>query len=337
MNYLYRAYGLTLSSDTPVPALRREHTHFKTPDVAMSFGSEPNWVKEALQLRPQVARPRAGEPQGDDSPFTLTSFGEEDFFELAYGDGARFFVDSEAKLLWGTCLAPLTLEDLGTYLLGPVLGFVLRRRGAIALHASSVCLSGQAVVLCGPSESGKSTTAAALALRGIPVIAEDISPLSERDRWLCVEPGYPRICLWPDSVKSLFGAENALPPLTPTWEKCFLPLDGVSARFEFAKQPLGAVYLFGPRVYETSAPRIEDLGVRDALLELVQNTYMNWLLDRTQRGAELDVLSKLVTDVPVRRIIPHSNPARLGALCDLVLKDAQRQLGQQALAAGSGR
>ena len=303
----------------------------------MSLGSEPDWVKGALQLRPQVARPRAGGPEGDDSPFTLTSFGEEDFFELAYGDGARFFVDRDAKLLWGTCLAPLTLEDLGTYLLGPVLGFVLRRRGAIALHASSVCLSGQAVVLCGPSESGKSTTAAALALRGIPVIAEDISPLSERDAWLHVEPGYPRICLWPDTVKCLFDAADALPPLTPTWEKCFLALDGVSARFEPLARPLGAIYLLSPRVDETNAPRIEDLGGRNALLELVQNTYMNWLLDRRQRAAELDVLSKLVTQVPVRRIVPPSDPARLWALCDLILKDAERQLGRQALAAGSGR
>jgi energy-coupling factor transporter ATP-binding protein EcfA2 len=303
----------------------------------MSLGSEPDWEREALQLRPRIARPRAGEPEGDDSPFTLTSFGEEDFFELAYGDAARFLVDGGAKRLWGTCLAPLTLEDLGTYLLGPVLGFVLRRRGAIALHASSVCLSGQAVVLCGPSESGKSTTAAALALRGVPVIAEDISPLSESDGWLYVEPGYPRVCLWPDTVKSLFGAENSLPLLTPTWEKCFLALDGVSARFESLARPLGAVYLLGPRVDETNAPRIEDLGGRDALLELVQNTYMNWLLDRSRRAAELDALSKLVTEVPVRRIVPHSDPVRLGALCDLILKDAEHLLGRQVLAAGSGR
>src|SRR6185437_9393951 len=61
---------------------------------------------------------------------------------------------------------------------------------------------------------------------------------------------------------------------------------------------------------------------REALLELVQNTYMNWLLDRDQRAAEFEVLCKIVQQVPVRRIIPHADPARLGALCDLILQNA---------------
>jgi hypothetical protein len=57
-------------------------------------------------------------------------------------------------------------------------------------------------------------------------------------------------------------------------------------------------------------------------MELVQNTYMNWLLDRHQRAAEFDALSKLVTQVPVRRIVPHADPGRIGELCDLIQADA---------------
>ena len=72
--------------------------------------------------------------------------------------------------------------------------------------------------------------------------------------------------------------------------------------------------------------------MRDALLELVQNTYMNWLLDRNQRAAELDVLTRLVANVSVRRIVPHTDPARLGALCELIIKDAKRLSGRQASA-----
>jgi hypothetical protein len=67
-----------------------------------------------------------------------------------------------------------------------------------------------------------------------------------------------------------------------------------------------------------------------------ESTSVGFEVER-QRAAELDVLSKLVTQVPVRRIVPPSDPARLWALCDLILKDAERQLGRQALAAGSGR
>jgi hypothetical protein len=138
-----------------------------------------------------------------------------------------------------------------------------------------------------------------------------------------VEPGYPRICLWPDAVEELFGARDALPQLTPSWEKFFLPLEGRNAKFEAHKRPLGAVYMLAPRAAEANAPRIEEVGPREALLELVQNTYMNWLLDRDQRAAEFDALSKLVTQVPVRRIVPHADPGRIGELCDLILADAK--------------
>jgi hypothetical protein len=178
--------------------------------------------------------------------------------------------------------------------------------------------------MCGESQTGKSTTAAALALRGIPVLCEDITPLIEQDGRFHVEPGYPRVCLWPDAVEELFGARDALPRLTPSWEKFFLPLDGGNAKFEEQRRVVSAVYLFAPRVAEADAPRIETISAREALVDLVQNTYMNWLLDRSQRAAEFSALSKLVTQVAVRRIVPHADPGRIGELCDLILADAGR-------------
>jgi hypothetical protein len=322
--YSYRAYGLTLNCDTPVSALRQARADLERCDIVVSLGPETDWVRDARRLPSHLEYPRPGKVEGDDSPFTLTSFGAGEFFELAYGDEALFFVDGAAERVWGTCLPPLTIEDVATYLLGPVMGFVLRRRSVMALHASAVCIGGQAVALCGESQAGKSTTAAALALRGIPVLCEDITPLTEDGGRFQVEPGYPRVCLWPDAVEKLFGARDALPRLTPSWEKFFLSLDGRNAKFEERRQAVSAVYLFAPRVAEADAPRIETMSARESLLDLVQNTYMNWLLDRRQRAAEFDALSKLVTQVPIRRIVPHLDPGRIGTLCELIVADAER-------------
>lgn len=323
MTYPYRAYGLTFACDTLVSALWQERSEPGRYDIIISLGQEADWVRQAKRLPSHQEHPSPGEIERDNSPFTLTSYGAREFFQLAYGEEAHFFVDAAAERLWGTCLSPLTSEDVATYLLGPVMGFVLRRRGVMALHASAVAIEGRAVVMCGPSEAGKSTTAAALALRGVPVLSDDITALSEGGADIQVEPGYPRICLWPDAVRDLLGQPDALPRLTPNWEKCFLPLDGNNARFEAQRKPLGAVYLLAPRTTEANAPRIEEVGARVALLELVQNTYMNWLLDRNQRAAEFDALSKLVTQVPVRRIVPHADPGRIGDLCDLILADVK--------------
>jgi hypothetical protein len=333
LKYSYRAYGLNLASNLPVSGLGAEHIDFHKPDLVLELGFEPDWARAGMRLPSSTRSNSPAAPETADPAFCLSARGADQFFELAYSDGTRFVVDAETKRLCGTWLPPFTIEDLSTYLLGPVMGFILRQRNIVSLHASTACIEGQAVVLCGESETGKSTTAAALALRGIPVLAEDVSPLKEEAGTFFVESGYPRICLWPSAVDTLFGAPDALPQLTPNWEKRFLALDGVQAKFEPQRKPLGAIYLLAARAEEADAPRIEALGKREALLQLVQNTYMNWLLDRTQRAAELDALARMVARVPVRRIVPHSDPARVGALCDLIVRDAARLFADRESAA----
>jgi hypothetical protein len=328
LTHFYRAYGLNLLSSAPIPGLAIEHADHHKPDVIVELGSEPDWVVNAIRL-PSIKQSGKSPMPEEDPALTCNVLGDEEFFELAYSDGTHFVVDRAAQRIWGTCPPPLTIEDLATYLLGPIMGFALRRRGVLSLHASAICIDGQAVVLCGESASGKSTTAAALALKGIRVLCEDIAALTETGDSFLVEAGYPRICLWPNSVQDLYGVADALPLLTPTWEKRYLPLDGRSAKFEPHRRPLSAIYLLAPRVAENDAPRIEDLSTRESLLELVQNTYMNRMLDRTQRRTEFDLLSRLVTQVPVRRIVPHTDAARIGALCDLIIRDTQHLIADQ--------
>lgn len=338
MTLRYRIYGLHLSSDLPIPGLEEEMDGLHNPDVLVQFDAEPPWVRVALGLPSLILQSIAASPEAQDPAFVITSLGDGQFFLLAYSDGTRFVVNSMATRIWGTAGESQTMEDLSTYFLGPIMGFILRRRGVTALHASAFCLDGQAIVLTGEAGSGKSTTAAALALRGVPVLCEDIAAVEERDGSFVVEAGYGRVCLWPKSVELLKGHPDALPRLTPNWDKCYLPLDGAIARFETRKQPLGAVYILAPRETAANAPRIEEVSNRDVLLELVQNTYMNWLLDRRQRAAEFELLAHLVSRVSVRRIVPHRDPARIGPLCDLLFADATRLLANQmSVAHSAGR
>jgi hypothetical protein len=209
------------------------------------------------------------------------------------------------------------------------MGYALRRRGITALHASAACIGAHAILFCGATEGGKSTTIAALALRGLSILSDDIAALGEANDKFQVEPGYSWICLWPDTVGNLFGKPDALPQLTPVWEKRYLPLG--AGGFESVKRPLGAIYLLAPRTSEPSAPRIDDISPREALLALVQNTYMNWLLDRRQRAAELDVLSKLASNVPVRRLIPPADPTQIDRLCELILGDAEAMISRHSV------
>ena len=165
----------------------------------------------------------------------MTEHGNGICYDLAYSDGARFVLDQSAERLWGSTVSPLRDEDLPLYFLGPIMGFFLRHQRVMCLHSSAVQLYDHAVLFSGDVGFGKSTTAAALALRGAPVLCEDIVPLElTEDRYFAV-PGYPRVCLWPDSVVKLLGDVESLPRLSSTWEKRYLPLDGMRAKFAAAE------------------------------------------------------------------------------------------------------
>ena len=326
MNHSYRAYGLGFVSSLKFAAL--EPALPKAPEYDFQFesGPEPDWAEFGTRLPGRILSHLPESHETADPSFVLTEHGSSECYQLSYSDGTRFVVDGRAERIWGTFRPPLTVDDLVTYFLGPVLGFLLRLRHITSLHASCVEIAGKGIALCGDAGFGKSTTAAALALRGFSVLSEDIVPLKPVPEGFRVVPGYPRICLWPDSVSHLLGSTQALPLLTPVWEKRFLALDGTRAKFSHEELPLGAIYMFAHRSGREHAPLVQPMSSREALLELVQNTYMNWLLDRRQRAVEFEFLANLVQRVPVRRIVPHTDPKKISDLCHLIVNDAQTLL-----------
>lgn len=325
----YRAYGLILKSSSPIPPLPCISSDSCCHDVEIQIGEPSPWAAHALRLplrALQTYREKAPDASGR---FSLGARGTE-FFELRYADGTRFLVDRPGSRVWGFAGSGLTYQDVLVYLLGPVMGFVLRRRGQVALHASSAALADRAIVLAGAAGSGKSTAAAALALLGVPILCEDISPLQECNGVTTIVPGYPRISLWPESVEALFGSAEALPAIVHGWAKRYLPLDGIMARFAEEPKPLGAIYFFADRSGLAPAPLIEDISQKDAALELVRNTYMNWLLDKAQREAEFDAVAALAASVPCFRLTPSADPARISALARLIERHAWGRISIRA-------
>lgn len=319
MIFRYRAYGLDLESrsgiESLVPGAATGDSTIRPIEVFV--GPCPLWAGEALKLPATPLYPANANPDAQPT-FQLQRLGTGEFFHLSYADGTQFVTDSATLRIWGDCPAALTSADLVTYLLGPVMGFVLRRRGVLALHASCFSVGSRAFAICGGARTGKSTTVAALALRGNPVLCEDIAAVREREASFHVASGYPRINLWPDSVAKFFASYGDLPKITHNWDKRFLPLDGHPARFESQERPLAAIYVLAPRSDDPSTPRIEDVSPQDAALLLVQNTYMNYLLDKQQRAEEFDAVARLLAQVPVRRLTPSSNPGKIAAMCELL-------------------
>ena len=310
-------YGLGVRVNVPIEALAGAHPSERH-DVDLSLGMDPPHADEGCAWSDYYLSSER-DARGVHH-IRVSRRSRPDRFRFDYEDGTRVHVDADGARVWARGPAGATHEDTATYLLGPTLGFVLQLRGVTCLHACAVAIGGAAVAIVGAGGSGQSSTAAALARRGHAVLADDLAALVDHGDSFSVRSAYPRIRLWPASVRALFGDEAALPRITPSWDKRFLALDAGPYRFQRDDLPLKAIYVLGER-QSNAAPRIEPMGSRDAFMHMVANTYSNYLLDKPMRAREFEVLSRLVHRVPVRRALPSADFARIDALCEAIEGD----------------
>ena len=330
MSYCTLIYGLRVQLNKQIPGIVPCEPTGQKPDIDIHLDSLPLWFDpEHVGRQPWYVAPTTDEYRRPTLAVWLTDNG----YHLCYADGTQFLVDKTGTNIWASWPSDtLTLEDTATYLLGPIMGFVLLLRGRVSLHASAVAIENEAVAIVGPAGSGKSTTAAAFADLGYRVLSEDVVTLKEDGDSFWVQPGYPCIRLWPESVEALYGSGADLPRLTPTWEKRFLDLNQSRYRFEIDPLPLSAIYVVDSREDE-DAPRVQPLSQAQALMCLVANTYSTNLMNREMRGKEFKVLTRLLETATVRRLIPHTDPARISDLCQTIVEDFNRlKLGKAPMA-----
>jgi hypothetical protein len=131
--------------------------------------------------------------------------------------------------------APIDSPDIRLFLLGSGFGLLCHQRGVLPIHASTVEIDGEAVLLAGASGAGKSTLAAAFLRRGHAVLSDDVSPLELSGAASVILPSLRRIRLWSDSIVNAgwskqemercraglekfsrsIGGETSAAPLTP--------------------------------------------------------------------------------------------------------------------------
>jgi hypothetical protein len=316
----YRLHGLSVVSDRAIPGLSAIES-VDAPDLTFRFGPAPfpssgtveHWFKGAVD--------RDGRPV-----LIATRAFDGEFLRLAYCDGITFTIDRAAATIWIDVAADRTSADVPTYLLGPIIGLVLRLRGLTGLHASAVQIDGRAVVFTGPAGAGKSTLAGAFAVRGFPVMADDTIVLRPHGREWTVSSGYPRLRLWPESAEALMaagGRDGFLPPgVSGSMSRYHLDLLSPGRHFSESTAPLGVVYLLGD-VSAENVTSVAPVSPADALIALVANTYANALLDRHLREREFQALGDLVQTVPVRRLTRPADLAHLSSFCDRVFADLE--------------
>jgi hypothetical protein len=320
VNLQYSVFGLTLHSNIPIPELQPITSFLQEPDVSIFWQLSPSTSGRAVDSRDEVNYVSAYTDASGAPALKIFRNSADGLVRLEYSDGSQFWIDAGASNVWCVWPETLTLDDAATYLLGPVLGLLLRLRGVTCLHASAVAIGDHAVAFIGSEGAGKSTTAAALAQRGFTVISDDVVALAEKGGQFFVHPAYPYVCLWPESVASLYGSPDALPKFSANYEKRCLSLDKQQLAFATESLPLAAIFVLGDRRTDP-APVIELVSPQAALVNLIANTYATNMLNSAMRAREFETLGRLVPRLAIRKISAHIDSARIGGLCERIIDE----------------
>jgi len=195
--------------------------------------------------------------------------------------------------------------------------------GIESLHGTVVVVGGEAVAFVGDCGYGKSTLGAAMLAKGFPVLTDDLIALRETDAGCLVQPGVPRIKLFPSVARRVFPRRSRGTPMNPGTPKLVLPLS--THETGGRPMPLKAIYVLSPprkrRSTSSSRPQVRALTGRKAFLEVVRAAFNLLVLREERLAGQFRFANSLAARVPIRQLSYARDLSQLSAVCEAVLGD----------------
>ncbi|MDV3353335.1 hypothetical protein SPB21_30820 [Leptothoe sp. ISB3NOV94-8A] len=265
--YCYSAYQLCLHSEIPLSGLP-------------SANGEPDVIIRLQDSREQ-SNPEKLQPT------------QEIFGRLAGIGKCRF---SEGRLITITPFEGVTHEMIAPNILGGCMSVILRQRGFLVLHASSVAIQDRVVAFLGHSGWGKSTLAAALHSHGHSVITDDVLAINLEDvENPKVVPSFPQCKLSPQAAEALGKDPASLEALFAHSAKRAY---NFQTGFQQEQLPLQSIYLLS----KGDSHSITPLSFKDAFAYLVSHSRaMDVLRDNQSLKAHFQQCTQLLKQVSYYR------------------------------------
>lgn len=243
-SFRYRAFGLDISSEVPLPELRRAIAPSKEPDV---------WI-------------RNGEVSGSFEKSAVEF--EQDRFRLCIPSVGRFEVSAGRRIVV-EALQGQSSSQVRAYLLGSALGALFHQREVLCLHASVVASGDSAVAIIGESGAGKSTLALKLADAGYTFLCDDLCAVEFDDCGTPITwPGLRRLKLWSTTLEATGRATTGLEQVEAKGEKYHLPVDEAAPD---KPHRLSAVFVL--QKSDGGGSHLTRLSGMSAVTPLVSNTF----------------------------------------------------------------
>ena len=293
--FSYRAYGLEIGSELPLPELPAGRRHSDT------------WIRFGKVKWPG--------PIDKNLPYNFLV--DENSIYLSWQEAGRFLIREGREIIVDPL--PGIDEAIIRLLLPGILGVLLYQRGVLTIHASVVAINNEsAVAFLGDKGWGKSTLAAALHTQGHGFLSDDLLVVDfEPGRLVMVRPGFPQLKLWPDSVHSLGGDPTRLSRLHPAFEKRASP---VTRNFACNSFPLQSLYVLS---YGTS-PGIEAIPAQSALTEVVRHSQaVRFLREQGNTPRHFLQCAELVNEVTIHQLRRPNDLNLVADLCTLIEEHCQ--------------
>lgn len=233
-----------------------------------------------------------------------------------------FLLEPQKDKLWVIYDKEELESDLDSYFVGPILGCILRLRGALCLHACVVNIDNYAIALAGHKGMGKSTAAAGFARAGFSILSDDLAAITPKENRFFVQPGYPQIRLWENSVQALFSNSEKLPKVYSFLDKRYVTANEYG-EFNDVALPLAAIYMLDRKEEFESKPFASQLTTQEKFIKLVENAYAGYAATSALRRQEFFALSSLIQRIPIRQLVYGNDLAQLSLQIKTVVDDFQ--------------
>lgn len=207
-------------------------------------------------------------------------------------------------------------EMVAPNILGGCMSVILRQRGYLVLHASSVAMGSAAVAFLGSSGWGKSTLAAALHAKNCQVLTDDVMALRLESGSPEVIPSFPQCKLAPEAALALGRDPATLAPLfAHSYKRSYTFENG----FQADPLPLKKIYILAKGDEHSIAP----MHPREVFAHLVSHTRAASTLFNPQVSQEhFRQCTQLLEQVPCYRFTRKPGLAELPDLVKLVTNHA---------------
>jgi hypothetical protein len=305
--FAYSAYNLCVYSEFPFPEL-------------IPCKPTPEITKRSPDVLICLRQIHESEAKASDGGHSFLGF-----LELENSIVGRFLVEFGHKIV----VEPDPGIDealIRPFILGPAFAILLRQRGLLVLHSSSIVMNGGTVGFTGHSGMGKSTLANAFYNQGYPLLTDDIMAIQVEGKQPLTFPGYPYVKLLPDAANALgYNFETLSLIHTGVVKRNNCLIQG------FQQTPLPIWRLYVLEDVQVPQNEIEVLKFQDAVVQLIRySRATNLLLSPEFVGSHFRQCSNLVKSVSVCRLKRKRSLAGLLDLIKLVEEDIAQNCFQSS-------